>query len=123
VNKNIKQKLMIVLGWFFVILGAIGAVLPILPTTIFLIIALGIFSKSSPKFHQMLLNNKWFGQGLRQWEETQSISKQSKIKATAMIVLTFGISLLVLIGRTGLQWMLVVIAVVLLLIIWRIKES
>ena len=114
---------MIVLGWFFVILGAIGAVLPILPTTIFLIIALGIFSKSSPKFHQMLLNNKWFGQGLRQWEETQSISKQSKIKATAMIVLTFGISLLVLIGRTGLQWMLVVIAVVLLLIIWRIKES
>ena len=122
-NNNIKQKLMVVLGWFFVILGAIGAVLPILPTTIFLIIALGIFSKSSPRFHQMLLNNKWFGYELRQWEETKSISKQSKIKATFMIVLTFGVSLLILIGRTGLQWMLITIAVILLLIIWRIKES
>ncbi len=114
---------MVVLGWLFVVLGAIGAVLPIMPTTIFLIIALGIFSKSSPRFHQMLLNNKWFGRELRQWEETKSISRQSKIKATVMIVLTFGVSLLILSGRMGLQWMLIALAAVLLLIIWRIKES
>lgn len=122
-NNGIKQKLMIVLGWLFVVLGAIGAILPIMPTTIFLIIALGIFSKSSPRFHQMLLNNKWFGHELRQWEETKSISRQSKIKATVMIVLTFGVSLLILSGRMGLQWMLIAIAAVLLLIIWKIKEN
>jgi len=122
-KNGIKQKLMVVLGWLFVVLGAIGAILPIMPTTIFLIIALGIFSKSSPRFHQMLLNNKWFGLELRQWEETKSISRQSKIKATVMIVLTFGVSLLILSGRMGLQWMLIAIAAVLLLVIWRIKES
>ena len=122
-NKGIKQKLMIVLGWFFVLLGAIGAILPLLPTTIFLIIALGIFSKSSPKFHAMLLNNKWFGNELKQWEETKSISRRSKLKATVIIALTFALSVAVLHQRLGLQIMLVCIALVLLAIIWNIKES
>ncbi len=122
-NKGIKQKLMIVLGWFFVLLGAIGAILPLLPTTIFLIIALGIFSKSSPRFHAMLLNNKWFGKELKQWEETKSISRRSKLKATVIIVLTFALSIAVLHQRLGLQIMLVSIALVLLTIIWNIKES
>jgi uncharacterized membrane protein YbaN (DUF454 family) len=122
-NKGIKQKLMIALGWFFVVLGAIGAVLPLMPTTVFLIIALGIFSKSSPRFHQMLLKNRWFGAGLRQWEETKSISRQSKNKATVVIVLTFGVSIAVLHGRMGLQLMLVAIALILLSIIWSIKEG
>ena len=122
-NKGYKQKMMIVLGWFFVVLGAIGAVLPLMPTTIFLIIALGIFSKSSPRFHKMLLENKWFGPGLKQWEETKTISRQSKNKATVVIILTFGASIAVLYNRFGLQMMLVVIALVLLSIIWSIKEN
>lgn len=122
-TSGIKQKLMIVLGWFFVILGAIGAVLPIMPTTVFLIIALGIFSKSSPRFHKMLLNNKWFGEGLRQWEQSKTISKQSKKKATIIILVSFGASIAILHHRIGLQIMLLVIMSILLAIIWKIKES
>lgn len=122
-NKGIKQKLMIVLGWFFVVLGAIGVVLPLMPTTIFLIIALAIFSKSSPRFHKMLLTNRWFGPGLQQWEETKTISRQSKNKATIVIIITFAVSIAVLYNRMGLQLMLVAIAMILLSIIWRIKEK
>ena len=122
-NNGIKQKLMIVLGWFFVVLGVIGAVLPLMPTTIFLIIALGIFSKSSPRFHKMLLENKWFGPGLQQRKETKTISRQSKNKATVVILLTFSVSITVLYNRFGLQLMLVIIALILLSIIWSIKEK
>ena len=122
-NKGIKQKLLIILGWFFVILGAIGAVLPLMPTTVFLIIALAIFSKSSPRFHKMLLNNRWFGAGLRQWEETKTISRKSKQKATIIIIISFAISIAILNHRIGLQLMLVAIAIVLLTIIWKLKES
>jgi len=122
-NKGIKQKVMIIVGWFFVILGVIGAVLPIMPTTVFLIIALGIFSKSSPRFHKMLLTNKYFGEDLKRWEQNKTISRYSKKKASLVIFLTFGISIAILHGRLGLQLMLLGIAVVLLLIIWRIKES
>ena len=122
-NQGIKQKFMIALGWFFVILGIIGALLPVMPTTVFLIIALGIFSKSSPRFHKMLLNNKYFGEDLRRWEQTKSISRQSKKKATLVIIVSFGLSIAVLYGRVGLQTMLLVLASVLLLIIWHLKES
>jgi len=121
-NKGIKQKLLILLGWFFVILGVIGAVLPLMPTTVFLIIALTIFSKSSPRFHKMLLNNRWFGAGLRQWQETKTISRKSKHKATIAIIISFGISIAILSHRIGLQLMLVAIALTLLTIIWKLKE-
>ncbi len=122
-NSSIKQKLMIALGWFFVILGIIGALLPVMPTTVFLIIALAIFSKSSPRFHKMLLNNKFVGEDLKRWEENKTMSRASKKKATLIIVISFGVSLVILHGRSGLQLMLIAIAAILLLIIWRIKES
>lgn len=122
-NSGIKQKLMIVLGWFFVILGIIGAFLPVMPTTVFLIIALGVFSKSSRRFHQMLLNNKYVGADLRRWEENKSMARQSKVKASWIIVVTFAVSIGILHGRIGLQLMLIGIATVLLFVIWRIKES
>ncbi len=121
-QNGLKQKLMIVLGWFFVALGVIGAVLPVMPTTVFMIIALWIFSKSSERFHKMLLENKWFGPGLRQWEESKTISRESKRKATIVIVLSFGFSVAVLHGRMGLQIMLLSLALIFLLIIWLIKE-
>ncbi len=121
-HNGLKQKLMIVLGWFFVALGVIGAVLPVMPTTVFMIIALWIFSKSSKRFHKMLLDNKWFGPGLRQWEESKSISRESKRKATIVIIISFGLSVAVLYNRAGLQIMLVSLALILLLIIWLIKE-
>ncbi|HFC30828.1 MAG TPA: DUF454 domain-containing protein [Oceanospirillales bacterium] len=122
-NKGIKQKLLIALGWFFVILGIIGALLPIMPTTVFLIIALAIFSKSSPRFHKMLLENKYFGKDLSRWEKNKTISPQSKKKASYVIIITFGVSIAILHGRSGLQIMLVVIALALLLVIWKIKEG
>ncbi len=122
-NADIKQKLMIALGWFFVILGIIGALLPVMPTTVFLIIALGLFSKSSPRFHQMLLNNKFVGKDLKQWEQNKTMSRSSKKKSTFIIFLSFGISIAILHGRIGLQLMLLSIASVLLIIIWKVKES
>lgn len=120
---QVKHYLLICLGWLFVILGAIGAVLPLLPTTPFLILALACFAESSPRFHRMLLNNKWFGPPLAQWEHTHTVRKKVKFKAMGLIIATFGISILVLSGRTGLQLMLVCFCLILLWFVWRLKES
>jgi uncharacterized membrane protein YbaN (DUF454 family) len=120
---KIKNGLLIGLGWLFVILAIIGVLLPVLPTTPFLILALALFSKSSPRFHKMLLENKWFGPSLKQWEQSKTLSRKTKYKATALIVITFAISIALLYGRIRLQIMLAGIALVLLLFIWRIKES
>ena len=67
-RKRIKKYFLTLFGLMCVALGIIGAVLPILPTTPFLILALACFAKSSPRFHQQLLNNRWFGADLQQWE-------------------------------------------------------
>ena len=118
----IKRYVLIGLGWLFVILGAIGAVLPLLPTTPFLILALGCFAESSPRFHKMLLDNKWFGPPLAQWEQSKTIRRKIKHKVMVLIIATFGISIWVLSGRIGLQLMLVCFCLILLSFVWRLKE-
>jgi uncharacterized membrane protein YbaN (DUF454 family) len=87
-----------------------------------LILALALFSKSSPKLHQKLLDNPWFGPSLRQWEEEKTLSRPTKYKASSLIIISFTISIAVLYQRIYLQLLLVSIAVVLLFFIWRIKE-
>lgn len=118
-----KHILLIILGWFFIALAVIGAVLPLLPTTPFLILALACFAESSPKFHRMLLNNKWFGPPLAQWEKNKTIRREIKHKVMLLIITTFGISIAVLSGRVGLQLMLVCICIILLFFVFRLKES
>lgn len=119
----LKNHTMIILGWFFVLLGLLGVLLPVLPTTPFMIVAAALFAKSSPRFHQMLLNNRWFGEVLRDWEERGVVSRRIKVRATMLIILTFSISIVMLHQQLGLQLMLLGIAITLLFFLWRIKES
>ncbi|MBE9562864.1 MAG: YbaN family protein [Proteobacteria bacterium] len=116
-RKILQNYLFIILGWFFIILGVIGVILPVLPTTPFLIVALAFFSKSSPKFHKMLLNNAWFGSVLKQWEENKTLSRQIKYKISLLVILTFAITIII---YNKIQ--LLLLAIILLFFIWRIKE-
>ena len=122
-RKRIKKYILILLGMVFVVLGVIGAVLPVLPTTPFLLMALACFANSSPGFHKMLLNNRWFGSALRQWEENRSITRASKVKAMILIILTFSVSIGILDGRLQLQLGLLVMGSILLIFMWRLKEA
>ena len=122
-RKHIKKYLLIISGLLFLLLGIIGAVLPILPTTPFLILALACFANSSPYFHQVLLNNRWFGTVLKQWEESRAISRSTKVKAMLMIVFTFSVSIGVLHGKLPLQLMLLTLASVLLVFMWQLKDA
>jgi len=76
------------LGWVMVALGVIGAVTPLLPTTIFLIIAAACFARSSPRLEAWLLDHPRFGKTLRDWRATGAISRTGKAMACAGM--TFG---------------------------------
>jgi len=78
--------------------------------------------KSSPKFHQMLIDHPWFGSLLRQWEKNRTVSRRIKIRASVLIVLSFSVSIAVLQDNPLLQTMLILIAIICLYYIWRLKE-
>ena len=122
-RRHLKKYLLILLGLLFVALGIIGVVLPILPTTPFLILALACFANSSPRFHHQLLNNRYFGAALQQWEASHTITRDTKVKAMLIIVFTFALSVGVLHGRLPLQLGLLTLGSILLVFIWRLKEA
>jgi uncharacterized membrane protein YbaN (DUF454 family) len=122
-RKILQNHLLIFFGWICIALGAIGAVLPLLPTTPFLILALVFFSKSSPRFHHMLLNNATVGPVLKDWEEKKVLSRQIKYKATFLIAISFSISVAIYYNDIHVQLYLIALALVLLFLIWRIKEE
>lgn len=66
------------LGWVMVALGIIGYVTPIMPGTVFLIMAAGCFSHSSPRFEAWLLDHKWFGPPIRGWRASGAIPTKAK---------------------------------------------
>ena len=120
---RLKKQLYIFLGCFFVLVGAIGALFPILPTTPFLLLALALFANSSPRFHQALLNNRWFGATLRQWEEKKTVSQQVKLRAGLLIILSFSVSIFFMRRYIEIQIILVVTAFISLFFIWMLKEE
>ena len=89
---KIKRWFLFVAGGFFFALGLIGVLLPLLPTTPFMILAAACFASSSPRFHQALLNNRWFGADLRRWESSRTMKRVTKKRATVLIILTFSFS-------------------------------
>lgn len=60
------------------VLAFIGAILPGLPTTVFVLISAWAASRSSPRFHQWLYRHPWFGPSLQRWEQGRLVSRRGK---------------------------------------------
>lgn len=82
---NIKRFVLLILAHLSLVLAVIGAFLPVMPTTPFLLMAAYFYSKSSPRLHQWMVSNKWIGPSLRDWENGQVIRLWAKVLATTMI--------------------------------------
>lgn len=80
------------LGWLFVGLAFIGIFIPVLPTTGPVILAAFLFSKSSERFDQWLVTNRFFGAIVRDWRSGQGFTIRAKTIAVIAIVASFAIS-------------------------------
>lgn len=77
------------LGLLCMSLGIIGAPVPLMPTTVFLIMAVGCFARSSARLEAWLLGHPRFGPGLRLWREQRAIPRAGKVGAGAGMAVGF----------------------------------
>jgi uncharacterized membrane protein YbaN (DUF454 family) len=86
------RHLYLALGLAFVALGLAGVLLPVVPTTPFLIVAAGCFARSSPRLERWLLAHPRFGPVLQAWRERRAIPRKAKL--LALVGGSFGLGML-----------------------------
>jgi uncharacterized membrane protein YbaN (DUF454 family) len=88
-------------GWACLALAVVGAVLPLLPTTPFVLLASWCFYRGSPRIHAWLHRSKWFGPTLDDWEHYHGIRRGLKYRAIGMVLAVVAVSLLL----NSLHWL------------------
>ena len=121
-RKPIKV-LLISIGSFFVGVGIVGIFVPILPTTPFLLIAAALYAKSSARFYDWLINNKIFGQYIKNYREGKGIPLRLKIITITLLWITIGCSAVFAVDIFWVRIMLIIIAAGVMVHIIRIKPK
>jgi uncharacterized protein len=102
---DVKKYLYLAAGWASVGLAILGIILPIFPTTPFLLVAVWAFSRSSPELAERIRNHKTFGPLVRNWQDAGVIPIKAKIAAFLMMI---GTSTYVWFYSPAPKWMAVV---------------
>jgi uncharacterized membrane protein YbaN (DUF454 family) len=98
-GRKFTRALWFIAGMICLFLGVIGIVLPILPTTPFLLAAAACFCKSSSRMYNWLLNNRSFGEYIKNYREGRGLPLRTKISALTVLWLTIGFSTVFLLNR------------------------
>lgn len=94
--RRIRRGLFLGFGLVLVVLGIIGLFLPVMPTTIFRILAAACFAKSNRRLEEWLVNHRHFGPHIREWRAHKSIRLSVKVFAIALMAGSVLFSILVL---------------------------
>ncbi len=120
---GMTKPLLITLGMLFVALGGVGLVLPVMPTTPFLLLAAACFARSSPRFHARLLDTRLFGPLIRSWQENRSIPAKAKVTAILSIIVVGGASILLFVEQAMLRLLIATILLLNIAFIASLKTS
>lgn len=111
VHSKLIKGILIVTGTFFLGLGIIGIFLPILPTTPFLLLAAACYARSSKRFYDWLLNNKWFGSYIKNYREGKGIPLKVKILSITFLWITIIFSAFFIVTILFVRIILIIIAI------------
>lgn len=116
--KPITRFALIICGMLSLVLGVIGAFVPLLPTVPLVLLAGFCFARSSEKLHTWLINNRHFGAIIRNFEAGRGIPRKVKIRAIVTVWVSMGISCWI-VDRLVLCLMLACIGAAVSIYIWR----
>lgn len=120
-QNRVTKVVLIVIGWVSIALGVIGIVLPLLPTTPFILLAAACFAKSSKRFHTWLITHPLFGPIINNFQNGQGIPRNVKIKVVLFIWITLGISIYLL-NYPWVRLVIFIMGIGLTTFLWRIPS-
>lgn len=116
-NRPLLRPLAALVGFICVALGLIGAVVPLMPSTVFFIAAAACFAYASPRLEAWLLSFNFIGDPVRAWRERGAIARPAKIMATLGMI--FGLIMFAFAGASAIALAVVAFPLALcVLFIW-----
>jgi uncharacterized protein len=109
---NIAVKfILIIIGSLSIILGVIGIVVPLLPTTPLILLGAACYVKASDELYQKLIRNKWLGGYIKDFREKNGITLKNKILSISLMWISIAATLLIIDFYFWLAAGLIIIAV------------
>jgi uncharacterized protein len=113
---SLGARLWMIAGWLCLVTGIIGIVVPLLPTTDFVLMAAYCFSRGSRRWETWLLGHPRFGPIVREWRATRAVPLRAKWGASAMMAVSCSFAAWVLPARTG--WIPAVVCLLVAFYLW-----
>jgi len=110
-------------GFFFVFLGILGAFLPVMPSTVFFIIASYFFARSSRRFYRMLLSIPYIGKQIEFWEKHKALPRRVKNLAilSSVVGILISASLFAIFGKHLISLTVVLLGIPMFLMVLKLK--
>jgi uncharacterized protein len=121
-RSRVVRGFFIAAGFVFVGIGLVGVVMPVLPTTPFMLLAAACFARGSERFYLWLINNRLFGPTIQEWRRHRSIPYRTKLFAIVLMSLTLAASIVFFVEDGFVQTGLAVLGVLLAGWLWLIPS-
>ncbi len=109
-TRGLMRLVLIACGTLCVALGVLGIFLPLLPTTVFLLLAAACYARSSERFYHRLLNHRWLGSYIRNHREGRGMRRRDKAVTLALLWIGIGATAIWSVEALWLRALLAVIA-------------
>lgn len=122
-SNRLIRGILIFFGTLFLGLGILGIILPILPTTPFLLLSAACYSRSSDRFYKWLLRNRFFGKYIKNYREGKGISLKIKIFVITILWISILFSSFFFVTSPIIKLILIIIAIGVTIHILLMKTS
>lgn len=107
---GVRRAVFVGVGTVSLATGVVGMVVPVLPTTCFLLLAAWCFARSSPRLHAWMFQNRLFGRYLRDYRDGRGIPRAVKVGSLSLLWLSIGASVVFAVSAWWLRLLLIAIA-------------
>lgn len=122
-TSRLWKLLLVACGSFAVVLGVIGIFVPLMPTTVFLLLGAACYARSSDRFYHKLVNSPWLGSYIRNSREGRGMSRGQKISTLALLWIGIGASAIWSVEAWWIRGILLIIAVSVTVHVARVKVA